>query len=205
VGEKPVKWEYFDDADRQHLYLVWAKILDLRKNYPVFNTDDYTLAVGNNTALKKIVLRHEEEDALVTGNFGLTEDNFQPGFIRTGWWYEVFSGDSVNVTDLNMTISLDASEYRIYTSKKTESVISGKEDRMIQKVEVYPNPAKNVLYISVEEPASLIEVFNATGNRMLAIPDPNHNTVDVSGLPEGYYFLRIRIGNDILTGRFIKR
>ena len=56
LGEKPVRWEYLNDINRQHLYLTWAKILDIRKKYPVFQSEDYNLSVGNTVALKKIVL-----------------------------------------------------------------------------------------------------------------------------------------------------
>ena len=67
---------------------------------------------------------HDEEDALVIGNFGVTEDEIQPGFTKTGWWYELFSGDSLNITDVNQSVSLEAGEYVLYASKKMESVIS---------------------------------------------------------------------------------
>ena len=34
-----------------------------------------------------------------------------------GWWYEYFSGDSINVTG-NYNFTLEPGEYRVYTDQK---------------------------------------------------------------------------------------
>jgi|WetSurSiteA1Bulk_404760.scaffolds.fasta_scaffold00132_8 glycosidase len=206
VGEKPVKWEYLEDPEREMVYLTWAKILDLRKKYPVFNTDDYTLTVGNNVAGKKIVLRHAEEDAVIMGNFGLSTLDVQAGFTRTGKWYEVFSGDSLNVTDVNVTITLNAGEYRIYTSKKMESVISGNQEVHKDQLFFYPNPVSEKLYISTGHPIDTFEVFNLAGTKVISVRNMNHGDVlDVSALTNGLYLLRVQAGEQVITGRFVKR
>ena len=38
VGEKPVKWDYLDDANRLKLFDVYSAMLRLRKQYPVFTS-----------------------------------------------------------------------------------------------------------------------------------------------------------------------
>ncbi len=206
VEPKPVRWEYYDNADRQHLYLVWAKMIDLRKKYPVFNTNDFTLSVGNNVATKKIVLRHDEGDALVIGNFGMTEASMQPGYTETGWWYEAFSGDSVNVTDLLATVTMNAGEYRIYTNKKMSSVINSKHDLMQERLHVYPNPATDVLYISNEMPIGRLEIINLAGFTVLVDEDYNqHKGINIESLPSGFYLLLMHAGSRVLTGKFVKQ
>ncbi|MBN1144537.1 MAG: T9SS type A sorting domain-containing protein [Bacteroidales bacterium] len=206
VEPKPVRWEYYDDADRRHLYLVWAKMLDLRKKYPVFSTNDFTLNVGNGVANKKIVLRHEEGDALVIGNFGMAEAGMQPGFTATGWWYEVFSGDSVNITDLSATVTLNAGEYRIFTNKKMSSVINGKHDLMQEKLQVYPNPATDKLTISNEMPIGRLEIINLAGFTVMVDDKYSHQKeINIESLPPGFYLLLMHAGNRVLTGKFVKQ
>jgi glycosidase len=205
VGEKPIKWDYWNNGDRQHLYLVWAKILDIRKKYPVFQTSDYDLTVGNMIATKKLILRHSEEDAIVIGNFGLATADMQPGYTKTGWWYEVFSGDSVNIVDLASTVSLNAGEYRIYTSKKMESVINGTDEIKSEQLVVYPNPVNDKLFINTDQLIDRLEIYNLAGSKMhVDTCLDGRNTFDVSDLPAGFYMLKMQVGNKVFTGKIVK-
>ena len=56
------------------------------------------------------------------------------------------------------------------------------------RVEVYPNPATETMRIEGLE-AVEIQVYNALGQLVKSIQ--NTNEIDVSGLPEGLYLLRI--------------
>jgi len=40
-----------------------------------------------------------------------------PGFSHTGTWYDYFTGNSIDVTDLNASIYLNAGEYHLYTDQ----------------------------------------------------------------------------------------
>ena len=44
-------------------------------------------------------------NAVVLGNFDVTSDSINPYFQNTGWWYEFFTGDSLNVSDVNEMIT----------------------------------------------------------------------------------------------------
>ncbi len=206
VGVKPVKWEYWGNPDRQHLYLIWAKILDIRKKYAVFQTDDYTLSVGNDMAMKKIILRHPEEDAIIIGNFGLISGNAIPGFTKTGKWYELFSGDSLNIVKLDTSVTLEAGEYRIYASRKMESIVNGTKDFSLEQLYPYPNPVHSELFLFNDQPLEEVEIFSASGMKVMNVPrlgtgDP----IEVSGLRDGLYLIRLKKGNKILTGKFVKK
>jgi hypothetical protein len=205
VGVKPVKWDYLNQDDRKHLYLVWAKLIDLRKNYPVFRTNDYTLNVGTNVAMKSIILRDSEEDAVVIGNFGLTSGTMQPGFTSTGWWYELFTGDSLNITDINASVSLYPGEYRIYATKKLESVITATDKILYQDIEVYPNPAMNWLYVNLEKTANA-QIYNLSGVMVKQFTGLHKgDSLDISNLPDGFYTVRLLEGNRVRTAKFMKK
>jgi glycosidase len=206
VGEKPIKWEYLNEIDRERLYLVWAKMMDLRKNNAVFQTNNFTMLVGNNVALKKISLLHSDGDALVVGNFGLTSDNIQPGFTNTGWWYELFSGDSINISDVNHSIPLEPGEYRIYAEKKMESVINSGDDYKTKPIGIYPNPVNDQLFIDSESTIESMSIYSLSGIPVLSV---NHlkpsDSIDVSGLVSGMYIIHIKNAGEIRTGKFVKR
>ncbi len=204
VGEKPVRWNYYNNVDRKRLYLTWAKILDIRKKYPVFGTDDFTLSVAKNVAVKKIELRHADGDAIVIGNFGLASATEQPGFTGTGWWYELFSGDSVNIVNVSASITLEPGEYRLYATRKMESVISAMAELKGEQIVVYPNPVSDWLHLNMEQGPERIEVFDLTGTAIISRSDNCFNMLDVSKLKRGIYLLRVHAGGKIITGRFVK-
>jgi len=207
VGEKPVKWEYYDNPDRKKLYLTWAKMLDIRKKYPVFRTSDYTMTAGNNVAAKKLVLRHDEGDAIVVGNFDVTGTNVQPGFTQTGWWYELFSGDSLDVTDISVIITLNPGEYRLYTQSKMESLISGTGNFIKNNFTIYPNPATDRIYFDVEGiSVNQASVFDLSGNLVISKGNREKvNWLDVGELKPGMYILRLSTKDQVLIRKFIKR
>ena len=205
VGEKPVRWEYLGEPDRLQLYLTWAKLLDIRKKYQVFGTNDYTMTVGANVADKKIVLRHDEENAIVVGNFGLVPISTIPGYTNTGWWYELFSGDSVNITDVNAAISLNPGEYRIYTSKKMESVISGTGGIKNRQYAIYPNPVTDRIYFDFKDITGIITIYDLSGNKIVTAVSDRQRSMDVSDLPPGMYFISYFSDDAMITEKFVKR
>lgn len=206
VGEKPVKWDYFDNADRKQLYLTWAKMIDIRKNYPVFRTSNYSMSVGNGVAFKKITLIHDEGDALIVGNFGMTSGSVQPGFTHAGWWYEIFSGDSINVSDLDQSVALDAGAYKVYTQKKMTSVISSTDQKNQSRIGLFPNPAKDLLYVNLDRKIDTFEIFSLSGipvktGKSLIPFEP----IDISELKSGMYIIKIKHDQQVTAGKFIKR
>jgi glycosidase len=205
VGRKPIHWDYLNSSERLHLYSVWAKLIDLRNHYPVFSTTDFTVSAGANVAVKKIILRHETGDAIVIGNFGLAENSVQPGFTRTGWWHDVFTGDSINITDVNLSVKLAPGEYRIYAVEKMESVINGINDKVTESVIVFPNPARDKIFLKGEATYGKTDIYTITGKRVLSISTISESGfIDISGLSAGMYVLKVVSGHKIYTAKFVK-
>jgi len=124
TGKKPIHWEYQDDLNRKKLYQVFAALIKLKSEEAAFKSDDFTL--NTNAALKRIEINHADMDVRIIGNFDVTEGNINPNFSQTGIWYDYFSGEEINITNVSENITLDAGEYRIYTTKQltTPEVIS---------------------------------------------------------------------------------
>jgi len=128
----------------------------------------------------------------------------QPGFTSTGKWYELFSGDSVNVTDMSARLSLEAGEYRLYSRNRIESVISGTIGTKEELLMIYPNPAEEFLHIDYKGRIDRIEVIGLEGSVLISRETTGTmNSIDISGLDAGMYFLRIRAGENTITQRII--
>jgi hypothetical protein len=121
VGKKPVKWDYALVPERQQLYNVYSEWLNLRNNFDVFNTDNFVSSLASDT-VKTMVLKSASMDAVVVGDFDQKIRYAVPSFTKTGNWYEYFTGETLNVTDVNMKIKLNPGEYRLYTSSKLQKI-----------------------------------------------------------------------------------
>ncbi len=116
VGAKPIRWEYWSDYRRKYLYNMSSALIKLRTTKDVFRTNDFSLSLSSPT--KRIKLTHASMNAVILGNFAVTDATIIPDFHHTGWWYNYFIGDSINVLNVNSTITLIPGEYRIYTNKR---------------------------------------------------------------------------------------
>ena len=70
------------------------------------------------------------------------------------------------------------------------------EDVAIDNIAVYPNPAKDIVYIQNAEGAS-IEVYNMNGSQVINLNNLQSNRIDISNLDNGLYILRIVKGNEL--------
>jgi len=153
TGEKPIRWDYYWETNRKHLYQVYKFLNELRDRYEVFNTPDFNYVLSGKQ--KRINLINPDMNVAVLGNFATSSANVIPAFQSTGMWYEYFTGDSIQVTDINAPITFKPGEYRLYTDKKLETpeFILGIENKKWQHeafdVSVFPNPSDQDVNISI--------------------------------------------------------
>ena len=208
VGEKPVLWNYLDDAQRLKLFDVYSAMLRLRTQFDVFTSGNETLWV--NGSVKRIQLSLGNHNITLLGNFGLTDLPITSNFQHTGTWYEFFTGTELNVSNTSESIVLKPGEYRLYSDlklpafKDLATVVSVEKD--YSSIRIYPNPATDQIRINASEPIRKMDLFSGNGkileNRTIF---NNSLSVDVSFLKPGLYFLRIQTENQIITEKFIKK
>jgi 1,4-alpha-glucan branching enzyme len=118
VGNKPIRWEYFADANRKRLYNVTSNMIGLRTSQPLFRTTTYDDAELNAGYQRVFHLSSADLNVTIVGNFNTTGETFSPNFQKTGKWYDYLSGDSITVTTANATRTFLPSEYHVYTDKR---------------------------------------------------------------------------------------
>ena len=213
VGVKPVRWEYYDDWRRKRLYDVFAMLIELKKEHDVFRTTSYNMSVGS--SLKRINLNHASNNVTVIGNFGMTEALIIPNFQQTGTWYEFFSRETLNVTDINMGITLLPGEYRLYSTVEfpghgiplNTPILPNGDDYQFS---VYPNPSADGIFISFdlqEKQAVTINVYNMQGQKIANILNQellpsayeipwNRTAINGKRVNNGIYFVEILSGRN---------
>lgn len=154
---KPVRWDYLNDPDRRRLFEVTRALLHLRRQYPVFREGDWNNNDLGSSGLRSLRLTHPDMDAVIVGNFQVSAGQVTPGFPKTGWWYDYLGQDSLWVTDLSAKLSLNAGEYRVYTSKRVDlpensplSAVEEADPDLGPEFSVQPNPASGAVTVRVQ-------------------------------------------------------
>lgn len=113
VCEKPILWNYYDTPERYTLYQFMSNLIELRKTYDVFTTNDFTIDASG--IIKEMTLSGDTMNVHIIGNFGIEDDSFVPDFANQGTWYEYFSGTEISPP---FSVTMAPGEYRLYTDKE---------------------------------------------------------------------------------------
>jgi 1,4-alpha-glucan branching enzyme len=212
---KPIRWDYYADADRFDLYRDVHDLLFLRNTYDVFRTPtSVQMQVGQGQGDRWIRLEKNGLRVVVAGNFGLTDRTQSP--LPAGTWYEVFSRDVV-VSDGSTPVTLAAGEYRIYATQELMAppVITADEggaegEAGFALASVFPNPTTGratVRYTLPEAADVRLDAYDVLGRRVATLAEgvqaagAHEAPLDASSLPAGVYVLRLTAGSRTTTAR----
>ncbi len=221
TDKKPIRWDYALDERRAKVYKTWSALINLKKNYPAFESADFQ--IYSTSAMKKIYITHASMNVVVLGNFDVVGGNIQPNFQNTGWWYNYFSGDSMNVTNVFDNIYLQPGEFRIYTTAKLPAPEPGlltdagdfSDDISVtdyQLMQNYPNPFNPSTIIRYQLPVSnkvSLKVYDMLGKEIAALADGEKAAgyyeveFDASDLSSGVYLYRLQAGNIVITKKLM--
>jgi hypothetical protein len=221
VGRKPVRWDYYHDDHRKQLHDTFAALIHLKTSNEVFRTTNYSLSLAG--AMKRIHLNHESNQVTVLGNFDVVAGDMNPNFQRTGTWYEFFTADSLEVTNVNQLINMQPGEYRLYSTTpfddpgpptSTHPEATGHSESHT----VFPNPSSAGFYFSWDgdtASGTSLEIINMQGQsvfRKILTTSPGNNNffwnaTTSSGIvtPPGIYLYRIMNGEQWFTGKLMVR
>lgn len=184
TGPKPIRWDYyFENERRASVNQMFGEMMNLRNNYAPFREGDATIDL--NGSLKKISLLHPDFDVHVLANVAIIDKNEEAEFPHGGWWYEWLSGDSIEVSNVDMFLAFNEGEFRIYTTQKLPPPPADLVDLAVYNptiepthwnLHISPNPAtdKEPLHItfSTEHPENIsLELYNSEGRKVAHIAD----------------------------------
>ena len=84
-----------------------------------------------------------------------------------------------------------------------EEVINTTITPMAGDARVFPNPASTHLYIEGVDHVVTAQVFNMNGQLVRMVANPS--AIDVSGLQNGFYILKVYTPNTVYTAKFLKQ
>ena len=244
VDNKPIRWDYLRDvaaapngsgvsvttvdraerAERRTLYDTWAAALHLREQASLFRQPDTfseTLGAWPTRTMEFSLPGApdgEPTEAIVFGNFGVTETTLDLPVDAGDEWYDYFTGERTTITAADgTTIGLQPGEFHVWTDVRVPvpdgSVFVDTDDAPAGETRLrpaFPNPSSTAATVRVElatAGVARLDVFDALGRRLAtladgAFPAGAHDlALDTSALPTGVYLVRLTTSEGTQTTR----
>lgn len=214
VANKPPKWEYLTDANRNKLFKVYAELIKLKTSHAVFSSPDFTVDASGRT--KRISINHSSMNVSVIGNFGVDTVTVNAGFQNAGKWYDYFNGDSISVADINEKILLQPGEFHLFTTTKLTKPESGivplwtytlrstvptalSDEVLNTQTTIYPNPNAGKMTVKIENNSQntiILNVYDLRGKMVQTIQLRKwqpllKQEINLEKQPMGIYLLEI--------------
>lgn len=131
----------------------------------------------------------------------------------TIWYWEFEGGTPATSIDQNPTVTYDVEgvyDVTLTVSDGSNSNVQLKEDYIevfnatgistIDKlgVQVFPNPTTGTIYLEGVEDAT-VKVYNTAGTVVATYSKFNAQTIDLSGMHNGIYFIHITMENEVIS------
>ncbi|MDL2261952.1 C10 family peptidase [Bacteroidales bacterium OttesenSCG-928-I21] len=101
-------------------------------------------------------------------------------------------------------ITADGWEIMFNTELKSKSPLSV-DDNTLSNLTIYPNPTTNELNISGIEEKSEVQIYDIYGKLLVDINNFQNNSIDVSSLSGGIYFVKVNTKNGTRTMKIVKQ
>ncbi len=193
TNEKQQAWAWLNLPQRKAAADACAKIITLRKLYPTaFTQGSYVTSVGSGdwSQGRRIALSHSSLNMIVLGNFDPTISvTGNPTFPSTGTWYNLLTGESLNVSNTNMTISMQPGQLLIYTDRIVNLPNALSAPKADVDCSVFPTATLSKVYITSASSILNARLYNLQGAQIKSVSSTNE--VDLSGMSNGIYILEV--------------
>ncbi len=216
TGRKPIRWNYYQDANRRKLFNAYAEFIKLKTTNAAFRSADFTLEAT--APVKRLTINSPALNVRVVANLGLAAQSVS---LPVGKWYDYFTGQEFTITD-GMAFSFAPGQFHLLTSAALPKPEAGLTPWVLQTITatepvapvltLAPNPARDVLTVRWSSPhrgATLVRVQSVAGQTVQQTTTEKTTeaaTVDlsVSKFPAGVYVLTISEAGAASSMRWVK-
>jgi glycosidase len=218
LAEKPIKWDYLQDANRKALFDAYAKFFKLRTT-PAFVNDfgsnKYTLNTAG--AIKSMQLNGDSIKLVVLGNFDVTPQTATVSFPTDGFWYSLYSNKYQLVSGGSASITLQPGEYFVYSNKNLNNAVVTSTPNISMPtlpttISISPNPVRQAAILKYHLPESgkvSVKLLNQAGVVVEGLFNGWQNKgqqqliINKKGLPTGVYHIFIQSNQKQKTQTFL--
>ncbi|RXK60433.1 T9SS type A sorting domain-containing protein [Lacibacter luteus] len=216
TGNKPIRWEYFQQVRRKRLYEVYSAMAKLRNQFKnTFRTPN--LALGTNLGsnlVKTIVVDHTDLKYVVVANFDVVQQTPTVTFPANGAFYDYTNGGTITVSGNQQAVTLQPGQYKVYLNQNISGgVVTNVRDVLATNADfglfIYPNPVSLTATVKYELPKSgkvSVQLINMQGQVLVSknmgfqlkgfqVFELDRNTIAGMPLTAGQYVLQVRVDN----------
>ncbi|OYU80896.1 MAG: peptidase M1 [Flavobacterium sp. BFFFF1] len=210
LADPNLAYAYATTADLQaHLEAVYGQSLSEFFNDWVYNQGypSYTINANNESpgVVKFVVSQTQSHSSVTFFEMPLPVRVFGAGGQQMDLVLENISNNQVFLKNVPFEVTSIAFDPNKNIISAGNQVALGMEDFGTAAVQLYPNPAENILKLEVPEGTTITgtDFYNTVGQKVKSTEgDTNW---DVSGLSSGVYFIQITTNSGNKTIRFVKK
>ncbi|QZT35970.1 T9SS type A sorting domain-containing protein [Halosquirtibacter xylanolyticus] len=197
TGEKPIRWDYIGELNRNKVYQDYARFAELKRNDEVFSTSDYDYSLNNKG--KYIRLHLNGKEVVIVGNFDVSAKGITVDIPTSGTWHNMVTKETTQLSAGNNSINLQPGEYRILSNYDPDTS-TGISDKLVNsEVNVYPIPASDRLFVESKSDVISYQVYDILGNKMsfseIKYTSNEVWNIPLNGFDSGIYFLVLEYKN----------
>ena len=186
-------------TERAKIYNDWAKMNALKITEPVFE-GSYAISPDGNNVKQRIYIFDNSlpstqlKNVVVLANFSVANLTIVPSFPYAGTWYNLMDNSSINVTDVNAPIAINAGQYFVYGNKLPNLSISDNE--ITKTISLSPNPTSN--YFTLSATTTNVEIYSMTGQLVKNFKSnfSSESQFEIGDLTNGIYLVKVTDTSD---------
>ena len=177
-------------------------MINLKISEPVFE-GDYSISPDAGDNLKQRIYIFDNalpistlKNVVVLANFYTSNININPSFPFVGTWYNLMDNTSINVTDVNATLSIPAGQCLIYGNQPATN-LANKTFEFNNAIAIYPNPTSTNFVLNSF--VSKVNLYSITGQLVKEFNggfDGSYN-FDIQDLISGIYIVKVTDENKV--------
>ncbi len=199
---------WLGNTNRNQIYSDWGKMIDMKKNYPVFKGNS---SINSGTTLQPKIYIYDDalptntlKNVVVLSNFDVVSQNVVANFPYSGTWYNLMDNSPLIVSNVSMSVTIEAGGFRVYGNQPT--TLNTDEYTEMSFVNLSPNPTSG--YFTINAETSKVQIFTITGQLVKSYEGIHSVTYqfDTNNLTDGVYVVKATdLNNREKTMKLIKQ
>jgi 1,4-alpha-glucan branching enzyme len=208
VDPKPIRWDYYNEPRRRHVYTAFSDLIKLRF-HPWYKDAFMSGRVEQNVTgpFKWLKVTTDTSNLLVVGNFDVAPVTGSVTFQSAGTWYDYLNHSIYTTTGTAQSITLQPGEFHVYINRNVNNTTTTATPDLPWNesglaIRAFPNPVQASLTVNVNLPQNgnvQLQLLNGNGQKLATLQEghqlkgPHRFTFSRSSLPvaAGLYFLQV--------------
>lgn len=178
--------------ERAKIYNDWSKMINLKRNNPVFK-GDYSISPDGNNVRQRIYVfdnnlpASQLKNVVILANFSVASQGVNPSFPYAGTWVNLMDNSTINVTNTTTPITIESGGFRIYGN---QAALGTNDFQETSAITLYPNPSSG--FFNLSQDVAKADVYSVTGQlvKSFGTQFSNYN-FQISDLINGIYIVKV--------------